>query len=67
MKVIVRPDLVSEGLSVIGNGRYFATPAQVADARYVSSDDVTGEVTLEICVKQLIKVDSIDLDFIEED
>jgi len=67
MRVNVRPDLVSEGLSVIGNGRFFATPEEIASARYLGSDDVTGEVILEVTIKKIVRVDSIDLDFVEED
>jgi|APCry1669192522_1035417.scaffolds.fasta_scaffold254226_1 hypothetical protein len=72
MKVKMRQDLIDDGVQIGGfvAQHVWLTPEEISEASVISQDDVTGQVTLFIIrpydTKLVVKVDSIDLEFVNE-
>ena len=76
MKVRIRPDLIEQegdDICIVATAKFWLTPQDIESAEFLGSDETTGEVVLvlpndwmgdEIPV---VRVDSIDVEFIEED
>ena len=72
IKVRMRQDLLDKGYDVIATAKFYLTQYDIESATFLGSDDVTGEVVLELPgdwlqdESPIVRVDSIDLEFIEE-
>jgi len=75
MKVRIRPDLLEQegdDLCIVATAKFWLTPQDVESAEFLGSDGTTGEIILELSGDWLgdeipiVRVDSIDVEFIEE-
>ena len=75
MKVRIRPDLLEQeggGLCIVATAKFWLTPKDVESAEFLGSDGTTGEIFLELPgdwlgdESPIVRVDSIDVEFIEE-
>ena len=75
MKVRIRPDLLEQegdDLCIVATAKFWLTPQDVESAEFLGSDGTTGEIVLELPGDWLgdeipiVRVDSIDVEFIEE-
>jgi len=75
MKVRIRPDLLEregDDLCIVATAKFWLTPQEVESAEFLGSDGTTGEIVLELPSDWLggeipiVRVDSIDVEFIEE-
>ena len=75
MKVRIRPDLIEqegEDICIVATAKFWLTPQDIESAEFLGSDGTTGEVVLELPGDWLgdeipiVRVDSIDVELIEE-